>query len=153
LSGRALFSPQKIYTDEEIKQRKRDYYKNNQYLLFRGDTKHYFPNKTYDEGRTQREITNSFTGALRHKTARLKKIKSKASYINPNNWQFPIYRGTDNPDVDDGTTGELEGVFEGKPVLLSRFESLLAKGILDNMINKMDISTPLSALPALTFPE
>jgi len=73
----------------------------NQYLLLRGDTKCYFPNNTYDEGRTQREIGSSFAGAYT-KNARLKKIKSKASYINPNN---PNIQGTDNPDVDDGATG------------------------------------------------
>jgi len=41
LSGRALFLSQnkgvkkKIYTDEEIKQHKRDYYKNNYYVNHR----------------------------------------------------------------------------------------------------------------------
>jgi len=82
----------------------------------------------------------------------LNKIKTKASENNTHNQQFPIYRGTDNPDVDDFATGELEGVFEGKPVLLSRFEKLLVKGIKNNMIMKMEAKHPLSALPALTFP-
>jgi len=48
----------------------------NQYLLFKGDTKHYFPNNTYHEGKTQREIGSSFAGAFIHKSARLKKMKS-----------------------------------------------------------------------------
>jgi len=42
----------------------------NQYLLFRGDTKCYFPNNTYDEGKTQREIGSSFAGAYTHKNYR-----------------------------------------------------------------------------------
>jgi len=38
--------------------------------------------------------------------------------------QFPIYRGTDSADVDDGSTGELEGVYSGMLILISRFLKL-----------------------------
>jgi len=48
-------------------------------------------------------------------------------------------------------TRELEGVFEGKPVLLSRFEELLTFSILEDMILKMKTKQPISTLPALTF--
>jgi len=36
--------------------------------------------------------------------------------------------------VGGGTTGELEGVFNGSPVLLSRLQELPAKGILEDML-------------------
>jgi len=81
----------------------------------------------------------------------LAKAQTKASETNKHNKQFPIYRGTDNPDVDDFATGELEGIFEGEPVLLSKFEKLLVKGITDDMIMKMEAKQQMSALPALTF--
>jgi len=123
----------------------------NQYLLYKGDTKHYFPKNDLSEGSASAEIGISFTGAYRHKNARLNKVKTKASVQNPNNKKFPIHRGTDDPDVDDGSTGELEGIFENKPVLLSRFEQLPSKPIIDDIIMKMEAKQPMSTLPALTF--
>jgi len=48
-------------------------------------------------------------------------------------------------------TRELKGVFEGKPVLLSRFEELPTKGIIEDMIMKMEANQPVSTLPDLTF--
>jgi len=108
----------------------------NQYLLYRGDAKRYFPKNDLSEGSASAEIGRSFTRAYRH--ARLNRTKTKASVQNPNNKQFPIYRGTDDPDVDDGSTGELEGIFENKPVLLPRFEQLPSKPIIDNIIMKME---------------
>jgi len=49
----------------------------NQYLLYRGDTKHHFPNNNLSEGSATAEIGKSFTRAYRHKNARLKKAKQK----------------------------------------------------------------------------
>jgi len=121
----------------------------NQFMLYKGDTKHYFPNNTYDKGKTQREIGYSFTGAYKHANSRLAKEKTKATHQNPHSFQFPIYKGTDE-DEDDGSTGELEGVFMGKLVLLSRFEQLPTKTILDDMANKSDLR---SRTPALTLPD
>jgi len=55
-------------------------------------------------------------------------------------------------DVDDGSTGELEGIFKGRPVLLSRFEQLPAKGILEDMISRSDFGASFKK-PALTLPD
>jgi len=123
----------------------------NQYLLYRGDAKCYFPKNDLSEGSASSEIGKSFSGAYGHKNARLNKTKTKASDQNPNKKQFPIYRGTDDPDADDGSTGELEGKFENKPVLLSRFEQLPSRGIIEDIIMKMESKQPMSTLPALTF--
>jgi len=80
-------------------------------------------------------------------------MKTKSSRHNMHGFQFPTYKGSEVEDVDDGSTGELEGVFEGKPVLLSRFEQLPTKSILQDMIDKMDVSKPIAALPALILPD
>jgi len=122
----------------------------NQYLLYKGDTKRYFPNNNYDEGKTQREIGKSFDGAYDHANSRLAKEKTKATHRNPHSFQFPTYKGTDEEDENDGSTGELEGVFMGMPVLLSRFEQLPAKTIINDMIKKSDLR---SHTPALTLPD
>jgi len=66
---------------------------------------------------------------------------------NPNPHLFPTYKGKSGKLP----TGELKGVFEGKPVLLSRFEELPTKGIIEDMIMKMDAHQPMSTLPALTL--
>jgi len=121
-------------------------------LFSNNKTKRYFPENTNDEGKSEREIGKSFDGAYTHVTNRLNKIKIQASHHNQNNKQFPIYRGTENPDVDDGSTGELEGVYSEMPVLLSRFAKLPNKSILQDILNKMDISPPIVTPPVLTFP-
>jgi len=36
---------------------------------------------------------------------------------------------------------------------LSRFKHLLVEGIIEDMIMKMEANNPVSALPALTFPD
>jgi len=90
-------------------------------LFSNNKTKRYFPENTYDEGKSERSIGNAFDGAYNHAKNRSEKIKTQALYNNPHNRQFPIYRGTDNADVNDGSTGELEGVYGKTPVLLSRF--------------------------------
>jgi len=123
----------------------------NQYLLYRGDINCYFPKNKYREEMKKKEIGNSFYGAFAYKNDRLNKAKTQASKNNQNNNKFPIYRGTDDPDVDDGSTGELEGVFEGKPVLLSRFDHLPVIGITNHMVMKMEAKQHVSTLPALTF--
>jgi len=123
----------------------------NQHLLYRGDTKRYFPKNDLMEKSTGNEIGGSLYVEYHHRAARLAKVETKASETNKHNKQFPIYRGTDKPNVDDFATGELEGVFEGEPVLLSKFEKLLVKGITDGVIMKMEAKQPMSALPALTF--
>jgi len=83
---------------------------------------------------------------------RSENIKTQALCSNPHNRQFPIYRGTDDADVDDGSTGELEGVYSKMPVLLSRFTQVPIKGILQDMLNKLDISPSQVTSPVLTFP-
>jgi len=47
--------------------------------LYKGDTRHYFPNNPYKEEMTKKEIGNSFYGAFAHKKARLKKERTMAS--------------------------------------------------------------------------
>jgi len=101
------------------------------------------------EKSTGNEIGGSLYAAYHHRAARLAKAETKASETNKHNKQFPIYRGTDNPDVDDFATGELQGVFKGEPVLLSKFEKLPVKGITDNMIMKMEAKQPMTALVVL----
>jgi len=61
----------------------------NQYLLYRGDTRRYFPNNKYQEEMTKKQIGNSFYGAFAHKNARLNRTKTKASVLNPKNKSFP----------------------------------------------------------------
>jgi len=61
----------------------------NQYLLYRGDVKCYFPKNDLSEGSATAEIGKSFSGAYRHKNARLNRVNTKASDQNPNNKQFP----------------------------------------------------------------
>jgi len=120
-----------------------------QNALFMSDPKHYFPGNTYDEGKSEREIGKSFDGAYTHANNRLKKIKIQALHHNPHNKQFPIYRGTDNADVDDGSTGELEGVYSRTLILISRFLTLPKTTILQDILRKMDVS---ASLPDITFP-
>jgi len=99
-------------------------------LFSNSKMKRYFPGNTYDEGKSERLIGNSFDREFTHAKNRLEKIKTQASHHNPHYKQFPIYRGTDNADVDDGSTGELEGVYGEMLVLLSRFLTLPIRGIL-----------------------
>jgi len=86
-----------------------------------------------------------------HAENRLNKKQTQASYTNPHNKEFPIYRGTDDPYTEDGSTGELEGVYNGTPVLLSRFTKVPIKSILKDMANKLDRSPSQVAPPTLTF--
>jgi len=60
--------------------------------LLSGNIKCYFPNNTYDEGKTEREIGNSFKGAYEYAKNRLENKKTKASHHNPHGIQFPTYR-------------------------------------------------------------
>jgi len=77
----------------------------------------------------------------------LKKQYDPNLVYNPNPHLFPTYKAKKG----ELPTGELEGVFEGKPVLLSRFEEIPTKGIIEDMIMKMEANQPVSTLPALTF--
>jgi len=121
-------------------------------LFSNNKTKSYFPQNTYDEGKSERTIGRAFDRAFNHAKNRTDKKNTQALYSNPHNTQFPIYRGTDDPDVDDGSSGELEGVYSRMLVLLSRFTQVPMKGILQDMLDKMEISPPQVTLPALTFP-
>jgi len=89
--------------------------------LFKGDINCYFPKNSYNENKTQREIDSSFPGVYTHKNARLANKKTKASHHNEHGIQFPTYKGSEDEDGDISSTGELEGVFEGRPALLSQF--------------------------------
>jgi len=120
-------------------------------LFSNNKTRSYFPQNTYDEGKSERTIGSAFDGAFNHAKNRLDKKQTQASYINQHNTQFPIYRGTDDPDADDGSTGELEGIYGGMPVLLSRFTQVPITGILKDMVNKLDHSLPQAIVPVLTF--
>jgi len=120
-------------------------------LFSNNKTKKYFPQNTYDEGKSQRTIGNAFEAAYIHAENRLNEKQTQALYTNPHNSEFPIYRGTDDLYTDDGSTGELEGVYEGMPVLLSRFTKVPIKGILQDMANKLDINPSQVPLPTLTF--
>jgi len=88
-------------------------------LFSNNKTKSYFPQNTYDEGKSERTIGSTFDGAFNHAKNRLD--KKDPSLVHQHNTQFPIYRGTDDPNADDGSTGELEGIYGGMLVLLSRF--------------------------------
>jgi len=120
-------------------------------LFSNNKTKKHFPQNTYDEGKSERTIGNAFDAAYIHAQNRLNKQQTQALYTNPHNRVFPIYRGSDNPDTDDGSTGELEGVYDGTPVLLSRFTKVPIKGILQDMANKLDLNPAQIPLPTLTF--
>jgi len=120
-------------------------------LFSNNKTKKYFPQNTYDEGKSERTFGNAFDAAYIHAQNRLTKQQTRASYTNPHNREFPIYRGTDDPDTDDGSTGELEGVYNRTPVLLSRFTKVPMKGILQDMANKLDLTPSKVPPPALTF--
>jgi len=93
-------------------------------------TKHYFPENTYDEGKPEREIGKSFEGPFTHAKNRLDKIKTQALHHKPHNKQFPTYTGTENADVNDGSAGELKGIYSKT---LSRFTQLLIRGILQDI--------------------
>jgi len=84
----------------------------NQNLLFKGDTKCYFPKNTYQEDKTERVIGSSFAGAYTHKNARLNKTKTKSSHHNTHGVQFPTYKGSEVKDVYDGS---IESIFKGRP--------------------------------------
>jgi len=120
-------------------------------LFSNNKTKSYFPQNTYDEGKSERTIGNAFDAAFNHATNRLNKKQTQALYTNPHNREFPIYRGTDDPDTNDGSTGELEGVYDRMPALLSRFTKVPIRGILQDMANKLDRNPSQVAPPALTF--
>jgi len=119
----------------------------NQYLLYRGETDCYFPENMETEKKMQSILGSSFVGAIKHREAVLKGQYDPNLAYNPNPDLFPTYKGK----LDKLPTGELEGVFGGKPVLLSRFEELPTKGIIEDMIMKMEANQPVSTLPALTF--
>jgi hypothetical protein len=119
----------------------------NQYLLYRGETDCYFPENMETEKKTQSILGSSFIGAIAHREALLKGEYDPDLAYNPNPQLFPTYMGKSGKLP----TGELEGVFEGKPVLLSRFEGLPTKGIIEDMIMKMEANQPVSTLPSLTF--
>jgi len=119
----------------------------NQYLLYRGETNCYFPENMETEKKMQSILGSSFVGAIKHREAVLKGQYDKNLVYNPNPDLFPTYKGKSGKLP----TGELKGVFEGKPVLLSRFEELPTKGIIEDMIMKMGANQPVSTLPALTF--
>ena len=120
-------------------------------LFSNNKTDKYFPQNTYDEGKSVRTIGNAFEAAYNHANNRLNKIQTQASYTNPHNREFPIYRGSDDPDTNDGSTGELEGVYKGMPVLLSRFTKVPIRGILQDMADKLDITPSQVPPPTLTF--
>jgi len=63
-------------------------------LFSNNKTKSYFPQNTCDEGKSERTIGSTFDGAFNHAKNRMDKKKTQASYSNPHNTQFPIYRGT-----------------------------------------------------------
>jgi len=67
---------------------------------------------------------------------------------NPYSYQFPEYSGPDGDVI--AYTGELEGLFEDTPVLVSSFSRLPTRTIIDDMLDKMYVSKPFT-LPALTF--
>jgi len=124
----------------------------HQAALFKDDTKRYFPNNTYNEGRTQRKIGKAFKGAVDYYQAKKKKELATAHFHNPVNDQFPTFRGSDNEAVDNGPTGELKGLYCKTPVLLSRFSNMLIYGILQDMLNRTDFDA-ITARPFLTFPD
>jgi len=82
-----------------------------------------------------------------HREALLKGEYDPNLVYNPNPHLFPTYMGK----TGKFPSGELEGVFQGKPVLLSRFEGLPTKGIIEDMITKMEANQPVFTLPSLTF--
>jgi len=49
----------------------------NQYLLYRGDTKHYFPNNNLTEKSTANEIGGSLYAADHHRAVRLQRLRPK----------------------------------------------------------------------------
>jgi len=119
----------------------------NQYLLYRGETNHYFPENMETEKKMQSILGSSFVGAIKHREAVLKKQYNPNLAYNPNQHLFPTYKSKSGKLP----TGELKGVFKDMPVLLSRFEELPTKGIIEDMIMKMEVNQPVSTLPALTF--
>jgi len=70
------------------------------------------------------------------------------SKYNEHYFQFCTYKALEDNVLP---TSKLEGVFEGKPVLLSRFEELPTFSIFEDMIMEMEAKQPMSTLPALTF--
>jgi len=120
----------------------------NQYLLYRGETDCYFPDNTKAEKKTESILGSSFVGAIDHRDAVLKGQYDPKLAYNPHQHLFPTYKGN---RLGQPPTRELEGVFEDKPVLLSRFEDLPTKGIIEDMILKMEANQPMSTLPALSF--
>jgi len=90
----------------------------NQYLLYRGETNCYFPENMETEKNTQSILGSSFFGAIKHRDAALKGQYDPNLAYNPNQSLFLTYKGKSGKLP----TGELKGVFEGKRVLLSRFE-------------------------------
>jgi len=122
-------------------------------LFSNNKTKSYFPQNTYDEGKSERTIGSAFDAAFNHAKNRMDKKNTQVSYINQHNMQFPIYRGTDDSDADDDSTGELEGIYGRMPVLLSRFTQVLIKGIISDMVDKLDHNPPKAIVPAITFPD
>jgi len=117
------------------------------YLLFKGNTKHCFPNNSFTEESSKSNISKAFDTVYLHANTRLKKLPPKIE-VNPQSYQFPEYSGPDGKVI--AYTGELEGVFGDTPVLLSSFSKLPTRPILDNMIDKMYITKPFT-LPAITY--
>jgi len=79
----------------------------NQYLLYRGKTRCYFPNNNLTGNMTQKEIGNSFYGAYIHGANRLKKTETKTSDHNKHNQQFPIPATWTNLGVGPGVLNQL----------------------------------------------
>jgi len=120
------------------------------YLLFKGNTKHCFPNNSFTEesSKSNINISKAFDTVYSFANTRLQG-PPKSEDFNPYSYQFPNYSGPDGDVI--ASTGELEGVFGDTPVLLLSFSKLPTRTILNNMIDKMYITKPFT-LPALTFP-
>jgi len=58
-------------------------------LFSNNKTKSYFPQNTYDEGKSERTIGSAFDRAFNHAKNKMDKKKTQASYTNPHNTQFP----------------------------------------------------------------
>jgi len=118
------------------------------YLLFKGNTWHYFPDNNFTEESSKSNISKSFDTVYSRANTRLHGLPPKLEESNPYNYQFPEYSGPDGDVI--AYTRELEGLFEDTPVLLPSFSKLPTRTIIDNMLDKMYVSKPFT-LPALTF--
>jgi len=108
-----------------------------QNLLYKGDTKGYFPNNNLSEKTAANEVGNSFAGSFEYRDVILNGEQTYPSKHNKHYFQFHTYKAFEDNGLP---TRELKGVFEGKPVLLSRFEELPTFSILADMIKKQDLT-------------